>query len=360
MYLLDVYLLNFRNLEETNLSFEKGINLFYGENGQGKTSFIEALYFNMTGKSFRTKNISDILKYNKLDCGIFLNYLDIYGEKSLALKYEKRQKKYFYNKKKVNYDEYIGKVNVISFIPEDIALINSSPSIRRSYFDYEISQSNYNYYLEIKELNKILKVRNKFLKEKNIKNEMYNIYNEKFIDISAKVLIKREEYIKKLSILLNLNYRKLFKSKSELKLIYKPFVADIEKENLEKIKEKIREKALKVQKKELMYGYSLIGPQRDEYIFQLNEKDAKKYSSQGEKKSIIFSLKISEIDLIVKDKKEYPIFLLDDVSSYFDLMHKDSILNYFFNKNIQVFITSTEKLDIKGKKFLVKEGKIYE
>ena len=102
----------------------------------------------------------------------------------------------------------------------------------------------------------------------------------------------------------------------------------------------------------------LLGPQKDDFVFELNGKNAKAYSSQGEKKSIIFSLKISEIDILIKEKKEYPIFIMDDIASYFDEVRKKSILSYFVNKKIQCFITSTEDLGIEGKKFIVEKGKI--
>jgi DNA replication and repair protein recF len=110
--------------------------------------------------------------------------------------------------------------------------------------------------------------------------------------------------------------------------------------------------------REKFLGYSLLGPQKDDFIFELNGKNAKAYSSQGEKKSIIFSLKISEIDILIKEKNEYPIFIMDDIASYFDEVRKKSILNYFLNKKIQCFITSTEDLGIEGKKFIVERGKV--
>ena len=157
-----------------------------------------------------------------------------------------------------------------------------------------------------------------------------------------------------------MNYRKLFDENSELKLKCDCFLGNVEKKTREELKEKFEMLCKRKSEREKFLGYSLLGPQKDDFIFELNGKNAKAYSSQGEKKSIIFSLKISEIDILIKEKKEYPIFLMDDIASYFDEVRKKSILSYFENKKIQCFITSTEDLGIEGKKFIVEKGKVVE
>ena len=112
--------------------------------------------------------------------------------------------------------------------------------------------------------------------------------------------------------------------------------------------------------KEIRYGYSNVGPQKDDFLFLLDEKEAKSFSSQGEKKSIIFFLLFFEIVMILKEKRENPVFLIDDVSSYFDSIRKENILDYLKKRDIQVIITSTEKMEIGAKIFFVKSGEIYE
>lgn len=356
MILKKITFFNCRNLVNEELEFDSRVNIFYGKNGQGKTSILEAIYFNISGTSFRTKKNQEMIKYHKNQIKFFSHYEDMIGEKNIAIAIRNNKKEYYYNKKKVKYDDFIGKLNVISFIPEDISLITGTPAIKRSFFDYEISQANYDYYLNLKKFNKVLKTRNHLLKIRKTNNEIFKLYNEELIEISIKILQKRQEFTKNLSRLLNLNYRKLFDIKAELKIKYESFLGEIEKESPEELRKKILIEMEKVRIREKKYGYSLIGPQKDKYIFMLNEKDSKLYSSQGEKKSIVFAIKISEIDMIVREKKEYPIFLLDDVSSYFDSTRKSKILEYFKKKKIQVFITSTEKLDISAKKFYVKDG----
>ena len=252
----------------------------------------------------------------------------------------------------------MGLLNIISFIPEDIEIVIGNPGVRRNFFNYEISQARKDYLRSIVDFEKILKIRNKLIREKKTGEEIYKIYNEKFVEEGVNIIVHRREFIRNISILLNLNYRKLFDEKSELKLKYECFLGEVEKKSREELKEKFEELCIRKAERERFLGYSLIGPQKDDFVFELNGKNAKSFSSQGEKKSIIFSLKISEIDMLVKEKNEYPVFIMDDIASYFDEIRKKSILDYFVNKKIQCFITSTEDLKIKGKRFIVDKGKV--
>ncbi|MBP6125822.1 MAG: DNA replication/repair protein RecF [Leptotrichiaceae bacterium] len=359
MYLNQLSYSNFRGLEDKKIDLDKNFNLIYGKNGQGKTSFIEAVHFLATGKSFRTKKTREVLRYNSNRVIVFGKYTNKNNdEKTVAIDVNEDKKDFYINRNKNKYIDYVGLISIISFIPEDLELIVGNPGVRRNFFNYEISQAKKEYLRSIVEFEKILKIRNKLIKEKKETEEIYEIYNEKFIEEGTNIIIYRREFIKNISILLNLNYRKLFDPKSELKLKYECFLGDIDKKSREELKNKFIDQCKRKKEREKMLGYSLLGPQKDDFIFKLNDKNAKSYSSQGEKKSIIFSLKISEIDILVKEKNEYPIFIMDDVSSYFDEIRKKSILDYFINKKIQCFITSTEDLNIKGKKIIIDKGKV--
>lgn len=301
------------------------------------------------------------MKYGAKRTGVFLIYKDNIGEKTLTVKFnDENKKEYSYNGKKAPYDEFYGKLNIVTYIPEDIILITGSPAVRRSFFDGEIAQANREYFQELKNFNKVLKIRNKYLKERKYKEPEFLIYQDEFIKYGARVIEKRLEYVKKISIILNLNYRKLFDNKKELSLKYNSFLGDIKNIDINHLEELFRQKIKDEFFKEIRYGYSNVGPQKDDFLFLLDEKEAKSFSSQGEKKSIIFSLKLSEIDMILKEKRENPVFLIDDVSSYFDSIRKENILDYLKKRDIQVVITSTEKMEIGAKIFFVKSGEIYE
>lgn len=359
MEILEINYINFRNLEDRNIQFSPRFNLFYGKNGQGKTSILEAIYFVVTGKSFRTSKNNELIKYNKEKMGCFISYRDNVSEKTLTVKLDSNKKEYNFNGKKISFDEFYGKLNIVSFIPEDINLIVGSPAVRRSFFDGEIAQSNSEYFKNLKDYTKLLKLRNKFLKEKKHREELFDIYQQEFIKVGAKLLKTRIDYVKNISIILNLNYRKLFDDKKELSLKYNTSLGDINyKVTTEELEILLREKIKKVFSQELKYGFSLVGPQRDDFLFLLNGKEAKSYSSQGEKKSIIFSLKLSEIDMVFKEKRENPVFIIDDISSYFDSIRKENIVKYLRKRDIQVFISSTGDLDIQSTNFYVDKGEV--
>lgn len=359
MYLSQINYNNFRCLENKKIDLDRNFNLIYGKNGQGKTSLIEAVHFLATGKSFRTKKNKELIKYNWNRVTVFGKYISKNeNENTIAIDVNEDKRDFYVNRTKNSYIDYVGLLNIISFIPEDIELIVGNPGVRRNFFNYEISQAKKNYLKSIVDFEKILKIRNKLIKDKKTEDEIYKIYNEKFIEEGLNIILYRREFIRSLSILLNLNYRKLFDEKSELKLKYECFLGNIEKQSREELKEKFEIQCRKKFEREKYLGFSLLGPQKDDFVFELNGKNAKMYSSQGEKKSIIFSLKVSEIDMLVKEKNEYPIFIMDDVASYFDEIRKKSILNYFVNKKIQCFITSTEDLGIEGKKIIVDRGKV--
>lgn len=358
MEILEINYINFRNLIDGSVKFFPKLNLFFGKNGQGKTSLLEAVYFNATGKSFRTSRANEMMKYGVKRTGVYIVYRDNIGEKTLTVKFNDNKKEYYYNNKKVPYDEFYGKLNVVTYIPEDIVLITGSPSIRRTFFDGEIAQTNSEYFQDLKNYNKLLKIRNKYLKEERTKDTEYLVYEDEFIKYGAKVIEKRLEYVQKISIILNLNYRKLFDNKKELSLSYECHLGNIKKLSLKEIEKLLREKIKKNFSQEKRYGFSLCGPQKDDFLFILNGHEAKSTASQGEKKSIIFSLKLSEIDMVIREKKENPVLIIDDISSYFDSNRKESILNYLEKRNIQVLVSSTGDLGIDSNDFYVEGGEI--
>lgn len=358
MEILEINYINFRNLIDGSVKFFPKLNLFFGKNGQGKTSLLEAVYFNATGKSFRTSKANEMMKYGVKRTGVYIVYRDNIGEKTLTVKFNDNKKEYYYNNKKVPYDEFYGKLNVVTYIPEDIVLITGSPSIRRTFFDGEIAQTNSEYFQDLKNYNKLLKIRNKYLKEERTKDTEYLVYEDEFIKYGAKVIERRLEYVQKISIILNLNYRKLFDNKKELSLSYECHLGNIKKLSLKEIEKLLREKIKKNFSQEKRYGFSLCGPQKDDFLFILNGHEAKSTASQGEKKSIIFSLKLSEIDMVIREKKENPVLIIDDISSYFDSNRKESILNYLEKRNIQVLVSSTGDLGIDSNDFYVEGGEI--
>lgn len=343
MYIENITLNNFRNIKNCKITFSKNFNVLYGKNAQGKTSLIEAIYFLATGKSFRTrKTLEQINEKEKV--------LTLFGKTSVddfSVQLSKEKKEFYISRNKVKYKEYIGKFLAISLSPEDILLISDSPENRRRFFNYEISQINTQYLIALINFQKILKIRNKLIKELKMDTEIFEIYNKKFINISKLIYQYRKEYIKQLSVYINKKYKEIFDEKN---LLIK-YEKSCDYENIEKILEEKKEK-------EKILGFSLYGPHKDEFSFILNGQKVKSFASQGEKKSVIFSLKLAQIDYIMEKLKESPVVLLDDIEAYFDEIRKNTVINYLSNKNIQCFFTATSKLAIEAKTFYVSDGEI--
>ena len=199
MYLNQISYSNFRCLEDGKIDLDRNFNLIYGKNGQGKTSFIEAVHFLATGKSFRTKKLKELFRYNRNRVIVFGKYTGKNNEENtMAIDVNEDRKDFYINRNKNKYIDYVGLLNIISFIPEDIEIIIGNPGVRRNFFNYEISQARKDYLRSIVDFEKILKIRNKLIREKKTGEEIYRIYNEKFIEEGVNIIIHRREFIRNL------------------------------------------------------------------------------------------------------------------------------------------------------------------
>ncbi|VWL84822.1 DNA replication/repair protein RecF [Oceanivirga miroungae] len=347
MYIEKILLSNFRNLENKEYEFSKNFNLIYGKNAQGKTSLIESVYFLASGKSFRTRKVIEQIK-NKETEAIVFGIKD--GEKySIRLNKEKRE--FYKNGEKIQYKEYLGNILAISFSPEDVELIAGSPDVRRRVFNYEISQVDANYLKLLLDFQKILKIRNKLIKENNMNSEIFLVYTEKFIDLSVELMVIKYRYIKELSKIVNEIYQNLFLGEKSVEIVYNSFMAFIEDKN--EMKKFFKNYLLQREEKERIYGYSISGPQKDDFSILLDNKLSKSYASTGEKKSILLAIKLAQGEYIKRKYNKKAIYLFDDISAYFDEFRKYSVLDYLNKENTQCFFTSTEKIDVKNAKYII-------
>lgn len=343
MYIENIKIQNFRNYKLLNLNFNKGINIIYGKNGQGKTNLLESIYVLSLTKSHKSFIDSNLIKKNeafaiikgKLKKDNISKNLEVYiSEKEKKLKVDNIEEKKISN--------YTSIMNTIIFYPEDLEIIKGSPILRRKYMNVELSQL-YSSYLEIlNDYNKLLKMRNDFFKK--LKDNYYNqLYLEQLNDyyIKKSILIykMRKKYIEKI----NENISDIFYNISgiqNLKIKYKSNI-DLDTNNSDELYDNMKNKidsAFNVEKK---LKTTLIGPNRDDLEFYIDEKNLKLYGSQGQQRMAILALKLSEIELFKNVKGEYPILLLDDVFSELDRKKRNNLLKYI-KEDIQTFITTTD------------------
>ena len=359
---------NFRNLEKLDIEFSDGVNIIYGNNAQGKTNIIEAIYIFSFGKSFRANRDIELLKFDK---EYFVSNIEIM-KKDRELKMDFGFDK-ISNKKmiKVNgviqkkISDIIGKLNVVVFKPEDIKIVTDAPSVRRKYIDYLISSISKGYLENITKYKKVLEERNNLLKEIKIKlkgNRVLEKNDEDFLDVYDKLLSKlnceiyneRKRIIEKLNNYIYGIHLKLTENYINNEKLHIKYVSNVE-EDIQKMYNDL----IKSRLNDINKGYTSFGIHRDDYIISINSLDVSIYGSQGQKKSSIISLKLSELKVIEEVIGEKPVLLLDDYMSELDERRRLKFLDII--EDIQIIITTTHKISIDGKEntyFYVDNGKI--
>ena len=341
MIIEGIRLLNYRNYEEVDIKFHPKLNLFVGENAQGKTNLLEAIYMCALGKSFRNNKDQELIHIDRNQSLIKTHVKKNDRNIKIELRLQKDQKK----KMKVNeislnkYGELLGNLNVVLFSPEDLKIVKEGPSERRRFIDNDISQISPKYYYLMSQYNKILQQRNKLLKSRNVNSIDLQVWNEQLATYGTEIIIYRQNFIKKLSLLAKLMHRKITESKENLEVKYDCNIKITENITAKDLKENFLKKIEEVYNDERYRGVTLCGPHRDDIQFKINGMDVKKFGSQGQQRTTVLSLKLSEIELIKGEVGEYPILLLDDVMSELDEFRQRYLLSSL--KNIQTFITTT-------------------
>lgn len=337
MQIQELKLLNFRNYEKLQIQFNSQLNVIYGKNGSGKTNLVEAIYVLALTRSFKQINDKTLIRNDTNLSKIEGIIKDTYQNTYKVLLSNEGKKVKIDNNKITKISDYISKINVVLFHPNDLKMIKDTPSIRRKYLNIAISQLNVNYLKKLNDYNKLIKTRNVYLKKMYLNGNSLETYldviTEKLIDVGLEIYTIRKNYLAFINNFLTSIYKQITE-KGILKVNYK---SDYEK--------KTKEELLKIYKKNLSkditFGKTNIGVHHDDLEFTLDNLLLKDYGSEGQQKNAVISWKLSEIAIIEKEKKVTPILILDDLLSELD---ETKIQNIFklINKEIQTFITTTE------------------
>lgn len=347
MFLKKLEIEKFRNIQNHVFEFEKNINIFIGNNAQGKTNVLESIYFLSITKSHRTNNELNLIKNNELYLKVSGIYNDNNDSNSLSITFNSKGKKVLVNnviQKKIS--NYLSRLNVIMFCPDDLEIIKGSPSVRRKFLNIELSQFRNDYIFLLKDYNLALKQRNEYLKQKNISsfnNTYFGILTDKLIDLNIKIAIIRYDFIKKLNEYL----KDIFKSIAEngnLIIKYKSFIKESDLNNND-IKKLLKNKYNEILNNEMLQKTTLLGIHKDDFKLYLDDLAVDEFCSQGQQRMSILSLKLAEIKVFINEKGKKPIILLDDIFSELDENKKNNIIK-FFNDDMQIFITTTDINDI--------------
>lgn len=334
MIIKSLELMNFRNYEFLDLKFCEGTNILYGDNAQGKTNVLEAIYLSATTKSHKGSKDRDIVSFNKEESHI-RTYLDKEGieyKVDMHLRKSKSKGIAVDGQKIKKAADLLGLLNVVFFSPEDLSIIKNGPSERRRFVDMELCQLDNFYLYNLNHYNKIVNQRNKLLKDMYFNpqlKETLNIWDSQLVSFGSKIIERRRIFTEQLNEIIYEIHKKLSGGKEELVIKYEP---DVEIEDFESGMKSSQEKDIKSKQ-------TSVGPHRDDFCFMAGNIDIRKFGSQGQQRTAALSLKLSEIELVKKIAKDTPVLLLDDVLSELDSSRQNYLLSSI--GNIQTIITCT-------------------
>ena len=334
MYIRSLELSNYRNYERVQIDFDKGVNILYGDNAQGKTNVLESIYLSSTTKSHRGSRDKEIVKFGEYEGHIrsLFEKNEVDYQIDIHLRTDKSKGIAINGVKLKKAAELMGVINVILFSPEDLSIIKNGPSDRRRFIDSELCQLDKVYLYNLTSYNKIVNQRNNLLKDITYHPELtdtLDVWDSQLISLGTKIIDRRTLFVNQLNEIIYDIHKNLTGDNEKLMIKYDPNVEIME----------YSQKIKRNREKDIKYKLTSVGPHRDDFIFFINGMDIKKYGSQGQQRTAALSLKLSEIELIKTIVGTTPILLLDDVLSELDTGRQNYLLNYI--GNIQTIVTCT-------------------
>jgi DNA replication and repair protein RecF len=361
MRIKNINLKNYRNIEAADIDFSEGVNILIGENANGKTNAAEAIYQFAQGKSFRTKNNTEVIGFAKDTCELDIGFdSEKTKTKTMGIKLSRdKGSRYYYNNTQVKkLIEFIGNFRAVLFTPDHLGLVKGNPETRRRFIDMAISQIKPVYLSYLIDCNRILTQRNHLLRhirqtgESEAKLEQFYIWTKKYAKYSAVITRYRGEYIERLKESAPEFYNGLSGGKEQIKLSY---VSNINKYDAdfrafqdfgecEKVYGEVFAGPAAI-KEELAAGTTLYGPQRDDLYIDIDGRSARGIASQGQQRSAVLSLKLAEGEISKISHGEYPVFLLDDILSELDRSRQDFILRNLSGRQVIITCCNSELLN---------------
>lgn len=352
-------LCDFRSYENVVVDFDDGVNIIYGNNAQGKTNLLEAIYFCSIGKSMRTNKEREVIRMGKEIAKIKVDIAENNLKRTIEIVFSKKNKKTI----KINgiaihrIGELMGELPCVFFSPDGLKLIKESPEDRRRFMDIAISQTSKTYFYMLGKYEKVLDQRNKLLKSttnlESIKNSIF-IWNEQLSDIGSKIIVSRINFLNALSPYAELAHQYLTNNDETLSLSYMGTTG----ENQEQIKKSLLSSLEKNLEKDFKLGFTSFGPHRDDIKILVNDIDIKAYGSQGQQKTTALSMKLAELEIIKNQTGKMPLLLLDDVFSELDPKRRQRLLKFCEKTQTLITCTDIDENDKFSKKIHIKNAKI--
>lgn len=326
--------------------FENNINVLYGNNAQGKTNLLEAMFLCAFGRSHRPAKDNELAEFGGQGYSISAGIESGFGNPTIDIISQKGEKKSI----KINgipirkLGEMMGTLRIVMFAPEDLLMIKEGPGDRRKFLDMSISQIKPTYFYDLQKYWKVLEQRNNLLREisENPKlSETLCIWDDALTESGARIIAARDAFIKRLSSHAGERHLSLTENEESLEMRYLPSIRAEHMDDTEEIRDLFNKLLERSGDRELKMGATLTGPQRDDFEVYINGKDIKAFGSQGQQRAAVLSIKMAEIDIIKEETNEVPVLLLDDVMSELDKKRRRYLVGAI--DGIQAFITTTDK-----------------
>ncbi|HHX61733.1 MAG TPA: DNA replication/repair protein RecF [Epulopiscium sp.] len=333
MYIRELSLQNFRNYNYLNLVLHPGINVFVGDNAQGKTNVLEAIYLCATARSHRTNQEKEVIAWDETEAHIRLDIKKRHIEDQIDFHMDRKGKGVAINRIPIRrLGELLGVLNVVMFSPEDLQMIKRGPGERRRFIDIELCQIDRMYYYGLQQYHKVLKQRNNLLKSFEHTSDAQNlleVWDTQIVEYGTNVINKRINFVDKLEKIAQEIHFNISGDKEKLEIRYDPSV------NVAQYETKLSAN----HKRDIFRRSTSLGPHRDDLVFLINEMDVRTYGSQGQQRTVVLSIKLAQLRMIQEILGEQPVLLLDDVLSELDY-HRQQFL-FAHTQNIQTLITCT-------------------
>lgn len=351
MYITEVSLQNFRNLAQLKIEPSEGINVIYGSNAQGKTNFLESLYFCAMGRSLRGKSDQQLIRFDEEESHIrmLVQRKQRYDRIDVHLKKDEKKGIAVNGLPVRKLGDLFGTLYAVIFSPEDLSLVKDGPGERRRFLDMELCQLSKVYYYDLQQYYRILKQRNNLLKEIQKKPQLQEtlfVWDDQLAEYGERIIAARKRFLIRLDEIAAEKLSQLTGGRDHLQTIYKP--------NCEEgmLAEKLRKNI----DRDIYFGSTQSGPHKDDILFSIDGREVKVYGSQGQQRTTALAARLAEIDLIREETGEEPVLLLDDVFSELDENRQKFLLQSI--EGLQAFVTCTG-IEDSVKKYISKDNLFY-
>ena len=368
MYCKRVKLTNFRNVSECDVEFCDGINILAGENAQGKTNLLEAIFYASVGRSFRASSANEMILFGKKSASVSIDYMSDKKERgdniTIHLFSDKKKTVEKNHLRVERLSDIVGSFRSVLFCPEHLSLIKDGPLERRTYLDIAISRISPKYIHSLQRYAYFLKQRNALIKSAAKNREVFDatvdLWSEQLAAEAAEISAQRLQFIKRVANIVTICFEEMTGKKESVDIIYRGSASLSGDEYLDKelVKQKYIDLLSSSHDREIFVGSTLWGIHKDDIEIKLNSKNARAYASQGQQRSLALALKLAEGEICREEFGDYPVFLFDDVLSELDDTRRDYMIRFATGK--QVIITTCEMAVLNNlqadKKILVESG----